>query len=410
MNRQQHPIWEDELMPFLDGQLDAAQAAGIAEHLENCEDCAASVAETRRLSQQVTAWKVEDVSEQLTSRVFAELRIQNGKKVLNEKNSWWTMRRVWAFGLTGVLATFVLAVLVTARYGGKASFDRSELELQPYVASSPSAAPPAEHGQHLEGDKELQEVMATSMMAKVTGEPRELTPSYVCPTGPMIIRSARLRIIAKDFEGARAKLEAIVQQSQGYLDQMTVKGESGTGRVLSATLRMPSNRLDTALIDVRKLGRIQEESQNSSEITSQYVDLSARLTNARNSESRLQGILKERTGKLSDVVDLEREISRVREDIERMEAEQKELNSKVQYASIQIEMSEEYHAQLVPSVPSAATSLWNATVDGYHTAMDSLLGLALFLLRYGPALILWAALLLPIALFVRHRRRLVSPS
>jgi len=410
MNRQQHPIWEDELMPFLDGQLDAAQAAGIAEHLENCEDCAASVAETRRLSQQVTAWKVEDVSEQLTSRVFAELRIQNGKKVLNEKNSWWTMRRVWAFGLTGVLATFVLAVLVTARYGGKASFDRSELELQPYVASSPSAAPPAEHGQHLEGDKELQEVMATSMMAKVTGEPRELTPSYAGPTGPMIIRSARLRIIAKDFEGARAKLEAIVQQSKGYLDQMTVKGESGTGRVLSATLRMPSNQLDTALIAVRNLGRIQEESQNSSEITSQYVDLSARLTNARNSESRLQGILKERTGKLSDVVDLEREISRVREDIERMEAEQKELNSKVQYASIQIEMSEEYHAQLVPSVPSAATSLWNATVDGYHTAMDSLLGLALFLLRYGPALILWAALLLPIALFVRHRRRLVSPS
>ena len=140
------------------------------------------------------------------------------------------------------------------------------------------------------------------------------------------------------------------------------------------------------------------------------MDLRARLTNARNSESRLQTILKERTGKLSDVVDLEREISRVREDIERMEAQEKEISHQVQYASIQIEMSEEYHAQLVPSVPSAGTSLWNASVEGYHTAQDSLLGLALFLLRYGPALLLWAALLLPIALFVRRLRRVGNPT
>jgi chromosome segregation ATPase len=218
----------------------------------------------------------------------------------------------------------------------------------------------------------------------------------------MIIRSARLTLVARDFEGSRSKLESIVRQSEGYMDQLTVRGETGAGRVLSATLRLPSDRMDTGLSELRKLGKVREESQNSSDVTSQYVDLGARLTNARNTESRFQTILKERTGKLSDVVDVEREISRIREEIERMEAQQKEMNNKVQYASVQIELSEEYHAQLLPSVPSAATSLWNATIDGYHTAVDSLLDLTLLILRYGPALIIWLVLLLPVALFLRR--------
>ena len=54
MSHREHPLWEEELMPYLDGQLDAAKASEIAEHLETCEDCAAAVADAKRLSQQMT--------------------------------------------------------------------------------------------------------------------------------------------------------------------------------------------------------------------------------------------------------------------------------------------------------------------------------------------------------------------
>jgi len=292
----------------------------------------------------------------------------------------------------------------------------SEMALESYSSSSPSAAPqPAgsiqgvQRQEQARRGQELGGTFAFEMAAKQSNAQSQSAAAEQVQ-GPMIIRSARLNIVARDFEGARSKLEAIVRQTKGYLDQITVRGESGSARVLSATLRLPSDQFDSGLSDLRKIGTVKLESQNSADVSSQYVDLRARLTNARNSESRLQTILKERTGKLSDVVDLEREISRVREDIERMEAQEKEISHQVQYASIQIEMSEEYHAQLVPSVPSAGTSLWNASVEGYHTAQDSLLGLALFLLRYGPALLLWAALLLPIALFVRRLRRVGNPT
>jgi uncharacterized small protein (DUF1192 family) len=238
---------------------------------------------------------------------------------------------------------------------------------------------------------------------KQQGQGQQQGQTGEAPTGPMVIRNARLTILTKEFESARARIQAIVQQTQGYLDQLTVRGETGSGKSLSATLRLPSSQMESGLVELRKLGKVLEESQGSSDVTSQYVDLQARLTNARNTEQRLLALQRERTDKLTDVVDVEREIARVREEIERMEAQRKDVFNKAQFATIQVELSEEYRAQIQPAAPAAGTQLHNALIDGYHGALNSLLALALFLLRYGPALLLWVIVLVPVALLLRRR-------
>jgi Domain of unknown function (DUF4349) len=163
---------------------------------------------------------------------------------------------------------------------------------------------------------------------------------------------------------------------------------------------LPANQLDFGLSELKKFGRLNEESQNSSDITAQYVDLTARLSNARNSEQRLLALLRDRTGNLKDVVEVEREISSVRESIERMEAQQKDLNNKVQFATIQLEIAEEYRAQLEPPAPTTGTQLRNALVDGIRSGAENVLGIALFLLRYGPVLLLWLLLIGPLAVLL----------
>jgi hypothetical protein len=65
-------------------------------------------------------------------------------------------------------------------------------------------------------------------------------------------------------------------------------------------------------------------------------------------------------------------------------------------------MSEEYHAEIQTTLPSAATRLWNASIDGYHAATESVMGMALFFLRYGPMLLLWAMVLTPVVLLLRR--------
>jgi hypothetical protein len=164
-------------------------------------------------------------------------------------------------------------------------------------------------------------------------------------------------------------------------------------RSLSATLRVPAGESDSALNELKTIGRLMQESQNSSDVTSQYVDLAARLSDARNSEQRLLTLLRERTGDLKDVVAMEREISSVRENIERMEAQQKDVDNKIRFVTIQLEVTEEYHAALGAPAPSTSTKLRNAAVDGIRSSGENIIDMAVFLLRYGPSVLIWLVLL-----------------
>jgi hypothetical protein len=207
-------------------------------------------------------------------------------------------------------------------------------------------------------------------------------------------------MITKEFEKAGMSIDALMKKTQGYVDRLTVTGEAGSAHRLSAILRLPADQLDMALGELKKLGQLKEESQTNSDVTAQYIDLNARLVNARNSEQRLLTLVRDRAGNLKDVVEMEREITSVRENIERMEAQQKDLNNKVQYATIQLELTEEYRAELQTPIPSTGTELRNALVDGIGSAGETVVGIALFLLRYGPSLLIGLVSLGPLALYL----------
>jgi uncharacterized protein DUF4349 len=145
--------------------------------------------------------------------------------------------------------------------------------------------------------------------------------------------------------------------------------------------------------ELKALGRVENEVQNGEEVTQQHADLVARIKNDRETELRLQDILRTRTGKVKDVLDVEQEIARVRGEIEQMEAEQKNLEHRVEFATIDLKLAEEYKAQLNTPAPSVLIQLRNATINGFRNAFESLLALVLFLMESGPSLLLWLALL-----------------
>ena len=156
------------------------------------------------------------------------------------------------------------------------------------------------------------------------------------------------------------------------------------------TLRVPASQLDATLAEIRNLGRVESEQQGGEEVTQQVVDLDARLANSRNTEQQLDDILRHRTGKITDVLEVEREIDRVRGDIERMEAERKSLGDRIDFATIHVWINEEYKAHLDQSAPSTLARLRNAAIEGYRNVADSVTSIALFLLSYAPVVILWS--------------------
>jgi hypothetical protein len=202
-----------------------------------------------------------------------------------------------------------------------------------------------------------------------------------------------LSIIVKDFDAGRASLDAILTRHNGYAAGLNVSTPQEAARTLEASLRIPAPQLGTALNELKALGRVEGETQNGEEVTRQHADLVARIKNDHQTEVRLQDILRTRTGKVKDVLEVEQEMARVRGEIEQMEAEQKTLEHRVDFATIDLKLGEEYKAQLNTPAPSVAMQLRNASINGFRNAFESLLALVLFLAESGPSLLLWLALL-----------------
>jgi len=76
-----------------------------------------------------------------------------------------------------------------------------------------------------------------------------------------------------------------------------------------------------------------------------------------------------------------------------MEAKQKTLEHRVDFATIELQLTEEYKAQLNAPVPSVSTLIHNAFVAGYHNALKTVLGILLFFVEYVPVLLIWLAVM-----------------
>jgi hypothetical protein len=423
-----HPFEQEELMAYLDGELSTDRAAAAVAHLERCPDCKRVAAVLREASQDVMAWEVGSSSSRIEAGISSALE-EHGREGAGSTAVGAEIpegiSRVRRFApLVFGFAALGLVVFV----GLSVKNSRSSRAFQS-VASSVSVAEPNVDGvpvngrtyTNLEQLLEAQRAPGTQLPAqsKLKVGRKEVSSfagtlaagdSVVPPpNGPMIVRTAGVTLTTRDFDQARAGLDDILRRHRGYVGELNINTPAGVGRTLTATLRVPADQLDATLGELRKLGRVEAESQSGQEITAQYVDLEARLSNSRNTERRLVDLLQQRTGKLADVLAVETELSRVRGEIESMESQRKSLAKQVDFATLNATVNEDYKAQLQVVPPSTSTQFRNAAVDGYRSMVDGIVGVAVFLFSYGPSLLFWAALLFfPVRFFWRQLRR-VNP-
>jgi len=222
---------------------------------------------------------------------------------------------------------------------------------------------------------------------------------------PMIARTAHLTLTTTEFDKTRPALDDILKRHQGYFGELNINTPTGLGRTLDATLRVPSGQREATITEIKKLGRVESESQTGEEVTAEYVDREARLSNAHNTEQRLIELLRQRTGKLSDVLAVELEIGRVRGEIERLQAEQKSLVKRVDFATLNVKITDDYKAQLQVMPDSILGRFRNSAISGYRSMVEGIVTVVAFLLSAGPSLLLASAILFFPVRFVWKRSR-----
>ncbi|HEY6111824.1 MAG TPA: DUF4349 domain-containing protein [Chthoniobacterales bacterium] len=229
--------------------------------------------------------------------------------------------------------------------------------------SNVAPAAPAAAADHFADQKfdEVREVVAAAKSAKgkeaaAAGQPEEQntetlelrnsTAASQAETPPAaaanrkLIRNANVEIELASFDDAVQKITGFAKEDGGYV-ATTSSNKQANGKLRGEiVVKVLPENLDRFLQKIRGLGELKNQTLGTEDITRAYFDTDARLKNARVMEQRLIDMLKKKSEDINDLLQVEKELARVREQIEQMQGELKFWDSQVQFATVTIALAE----------------------------------------------------------------------
>ena len=164
---------------------------------------------------------------------------------------------------------------------------------------------------------------------------------YPGPASPaMVIRTGEAFIEVEKVDQAILKVRELAAQVGGYIANSSVSGGRDQIRQATVELKIPSTHYEQAVGSLSTIGKVETVNSTAQDVGEEFVDVTARVNNSRRLEERLITLLANRTGKLDEVLRVERELSRVREEIERYEGRLRYLSARVAMSTLTITVHE----------------------------------------------------------------------
>ena len=215
---------------------------------------------------------------------------------------------------------------------------RSKFREESKAAAATVAPDKAEQGETTESEA-FAATPESPTNAEEAGKTRGESPAPAL-ANRKLIRNAIVELEILSFDNAVQKITAVANEEHGYIATTdSEKQANGKLRGQVVVKVLPEN-LDFFLQKIRSLGELKKQTLGTEDVTKAYFDTDARLKNAHVMEQRLIDMLKTKTGKVSDLLQVEKELGRVREEIEKMQGELKYWDSQVQFATVTISLAE----------------------------------------------------------------------
>jgi hypothetical protein len=153
-----------------------------------------------------------------------------------------------------------------------------------------------------------------------------------------LVRSAALRLEVEQYAAAREAVDAALARAGGHVARARVEHADGAVAFASLDLRVPAAVLDAFVREVARLGAVLHEEMHADEISDEYYDARARLESARKLEQRLLEFADAKTSDVKGLLEVERELGRVREAIETLAGRIAGYDSQVALSALSLEM------------------------------------------------------------------------
>lgn len=218
-----------------------------------------------------------------------------------------------------------------------------------------------------------------------------------------LIRTFDIQIQTKEFDSVLTGLQEKVNELGGYIEQSSLDSGSSYyshyNRYSYMTVRIPSDKLDQFISNVKENANVTNISESTEDITLSYVDVESRKKALETEQGRLLELL-EKAETVEDIITIESRLSEVNYQLESYTSRLRTMDNQVDYSTVHINISEvDRETKVEPK------TFWEEVNDEFG---DSMYGLgrgfrnfAIWFLGSSPYILLWAAIIGAAVLLLR---------
>jgi hypothetical protein len=241
--------------------------------------------------------------------------------------------------LTVVAALAVVLVLVAisipkfANTKEKARAAAARAAARDLASPAPATTQPSE----LPREQALARARSASLLRLPT--PADLEAQVPADTARLLIRTGSIGIEVDSLESAVEQVRRVAAAVGGYVANASAR-TTEFDRSASLELKVPAARFEATVERLRAIGRVEAVNVSVEDVGEEYVDAAARMANAQRLEARLLELLTGRAGRLTDVLEVERELARVREQVERYAGRLQLLRQRAALSTLTVQLHE----------------------------------------------------------------------
>lgn len=283
-----------------------------------------------------------------------------------------------------LLVILLIAIMTTSLLGCAKSGSLTD-----YAGSAPEAVLDNSLGFYEKGDYSLEESLNTETIS--SNENANISQK--------LVYTARLGIETKNYDNAIKNIRAAVSEMNGYIENTNSYTYGSSNRHSEFKIRIPVSSYSAFLTQICEIGSVMHQGENVEDITSQYLDVEARLQSLNEKMTRLKE-LQSMAEDIEKLLIIENQISDTQYQIENYTSQMNYMKNRVAYCTVNIDLNE------VIAYTESSTFLSEITEthkDSIENFVRFLKDLCLFVVRVYPYIILASLLVVTIS-FIRKKK------
>ena len=339
------PQIRELISSYIDKELSEEEVLEFEKHIKSCKDCYDEYLSLLKVVKRINSIEElplpEDFKEELSNKL-GEIKMEESKSKMHihkRFSNWKSLAAIFVIGV--FLSGILLGQLNPFRFFlGARSQDKAAGESGGYGFSQQISHPGASDGELAEREEDYADD------SKEIGGEIEKPKTEVSDMQEKIIYSAELSIQVDEFDKAIGDIKQFVKDVKGFIESSGTYDPQYSSRAYASAkdghmlIRIPSAKFDEAIDKIGEMGKLTNSNISGDNITSQYRDVEVELKNLEIQEERIQEIMK-KAENVVDILEIERELNRIRTEINLRKTTIKNWDQLVDYSTIAINIRED---------------------------------------------------------------------